>query len=559
MSKIESTQNSAENRLGSWRNLTLREQVAQTVILHVSQDVLPFGDIETFIKRYPVGGIFVGGEVIEDGSNGLDSVKASVDACQNASKIPMLVSADLENGCGDVIPGLTPLPWPMALGAANDPELANRYGRACAREGSLAGINWALAPMADLNLHPLSSNVGTRAFGDDADRVVPLLQAFVDGMQAEGMAACAKTFPGDGSDYRDQHLTTTMNQLSQDDWMMSYGKVFKTLIDKGVATIMTGHICAPGFQSAKELTPDGRYIPCTFSHELTTDLLKEKLGFEGVVVSDAFGMGGVLSHLSLEEACVEAFKAGVDMLLWPGVEYIDRMVALIESGEVPFSRLHDALERIWNAKKLYAVEGIVLRDSQKVIEEAEAVASDTAKSALTLLWNRCNTLPLSPENEKRLLILAATPNDKAYERMKIMQGELQSRGFSVDIKRNVFPEELKELAVNYDRILVLVERQFHRPLGTMDLFGEDARNFWSCSCAGWDKLVAIGLGSPYLVPWYFPQAKAAINAYSAAPLVQKIVAAGLCGEIDFPGSDPVKIECRFGVKDLSDYKRGDFC
>ncbi|MCC5836041.1 MAG: hypothetical protein JJU20_15040 [Opitutales bacterium] len=540
---------------GSWKELTLREQVAQTVILHVSQDVLPTGDIERFIRKYPVGGIFVGGEVIEDGSNSFESVRKSVEECQKASSVPMLVSADLENGCGDVIPGLTSLPWPMALGAANDSDLARRYGQACAREGRLVGINWALAPMADLNLHPLSSNVGTRAFGDDADRIIPLLQGFVDGLQQEGMAACAKTFPGDGSDYRDQHLTTTMNQLSQDDWFASYGRVFQSLIDEGVATIMTAHISAPSFQSQREVTEDGRLLPCTVSYELTTGLLKERLGFGGLVVSDAFGMGGILSHLPVEDACVEAFKAGVDMLLWPGVEYIDRMVDLIKRGEVPRARLDDALQRIWKVKEVYAFRKETPLDRKIVTAEAEAVAHETAKSSLTLLWNRSQTLPLDITKEKRLLILAATPNIKAFQRMEVLQNELQARGFEVDLKRNVFPEELKELAKDYDRILVAVERQFHRPLGTMDLFGEDARNYWSCSCSGWDKMIAIGLGSPYLVPWYFPQVKAAINAYSSAPLVQKIVAAGLCGELDFSGVDPVRIEHRFGVKDLSDYHR----
>lgn len=544
--------NTATAQLPDWRTLTLREQVAQTVVLHVTQDILPHGSIPDFFAKYPVGAIFAGGEVIEDGSNRFERVREIVAECQASSALPLLVSADLENGCGDVIPGLTPLPWPMALGASEDPDLAGRYGEASAREGRLAGINWALAPMADLNLHPLSSNVGTRAFGDEASRVCPLLRAFVARMQAAGMAACAKTFPGDGSDYRDQHLTTTANQLSREDWLASYGRVFQELINDGVATIMTAHITAPAFQSDAEIE-NGRYIPCTISKELTTGLLKEKMGFTGAIVSDAFGMGGILSHRDRERAAVDAFIAGVDLLLWPGVGFIDTVVAEIEAGRIPMARLEDALERIWRLKARFALLADASLPEASTIAAAEAVGRETAEASLTLLWNNEQTLPLNPDKDRRILLIGATPFDKAYERFEILQDELQGRGFEVTRRRRVTPEELEVLEPQYDRILVALERQFHRPLGPMDLAGEDARNFWSLSSHGWQKLVAVGFGSPYLVPWYFPQAQAAINAYASVPVVQRATAAALCGELPFPGKSPVLFRDRFGVKNLKDW------
>lgn len=539
--------------LPDWRKLTLREQVAQTVISHLSMEVHAFGDINRFFAEYPIGAIFAGGEVIEDGTNRLQSVRDAVAQCQAASAIPLLVSADLENGCGDVIPGLTPLPWPMALGATGSADLSRRYGAASAREGSLAGINWALAPMADLNLHPLSSNVGTRAFGDDAGRVLPLLSAFVEGMQDAGMAACAKTFPGDGSDYRDQHLTTTMNQLSKADWDASYGKVFRGLIQRGVATIMTGHITAPHLQSDRE-KENGRLIPCTISKELTTGLLKDEMGFEGLIVSDAFGMAGILSHRSREDAAIEAFLAGVDMLLWPGVGYIDEVASRIESGRIPFERLADALQRIWRLKREFATKQIPEElEEREIIQVAEDVAKETAESALTLLWQQEGTLPMDSKQHPRILIVAATPFDKAFERFELLVTALTARGFTVDLKRYITPEALELIHTHYDRIVVAVERQFHRPLGPMDLSGEEARNYWSLNSCGWEKLIAVGFGSPYLVPWYFPQALAGINAYGTAPVVQEAVAAALCGELPFPGESPVLIRHRFGIKDLSDW------
>lgn len=526
----------------------MREQVSQLVVFHLSHDIARSPDVAAYLEKYPVGAVFAGGEVIEDGTNRFEAVRALVDRCQASSRVPLLVGADLENGCGDVLPGLTPLPWPMALGAANDPDLAYRYGEVTALEGLRAGINWALAPMADLNLHPLSSNVGTRAFGDRADHVLPLLKAFCRGLRDQGMADCSKTFPGDGSDYRDQHLTTTLNQLNRSDWEASYGRVFQGLIDDGAESVMIAHIGMPAFQARNAR---GGYDPATLSREIITGLLKERMGFEGLVLSDAFGMGGLLSHGDLTDCAVQAFANGMDMVLWPGEDFVDRVMEELRVGRIPMSRLEDALNRVWRMKARYAVSG---KDpGPEATARAETVAAETAAKALTLLWNRDAALPLKPERDRRILLLGVTPYDKAFARMEILRDELSARGFAVETHRHLSPEELAAMEGHFDRILVCLERQFHRPLGPMDLFGEDARNLWSCSCAGWRKMVAVGFGSPYLVPWCFPQVPAAVNAYSAVPATQMAVAAALCGEAGFPGKSPVVFENRFGVRDLRDW------
>lgn len=516
------------------------------MVSHISRAISRVSDLSACLGERPVGAIFAGGEVIEDGSNRFEHVREVVQACQQASAVPLLVGADLENGCGDVLPGLTPLPWPMALGAANDPELAYRYGRATAVEGARCGINWALAPMADLNLHPLSSNVGTRAFGDRAERVLPLLAAFCRGLRDNGMADCAKTFPGDGSDYRDQHLTTTLNQLGRKDWLDSYGKVFQGLFDSGTESVMIAHIGLPAFQQRNSC---GGWDPCTLSRELITGLLKERMGFEGVVLSDALGMGGVLRHGDDTETAVRAFACGMDMLLWPGDGFVDRVIEELESERIPFSRLEDALERIWRLKARYAVAQANL--GAEATRIARSVAEETAAASLTLLWNRDGALPLSPARDRRILLLGVTPHDKAYERYGQLSAELTRRGFEVRMERNLFPDDLTQAAAEHDRVLVCVERQFHRPLGPMDMSGEDARNFWSCNSVDGARLIAVGFGSPYLVPWYLDHAAAGVNAYSAVPATQAAVAAALCGEQGFPGTSPVSWSGRFGITDLA--------
>ena len=531
-----------------WQELSLREQVSQLLVMHGSkcERGLPRedGPLEAFLERYPIGSIFMGGEVIEDGSNEASWVRGRAEQVRERSRIPLLVAADLENGVGDVIPGLTPLPFPMALGAANDEQLAYDYGRASALEGALAGINWALAPMADLNLHPLSSNVGTRAFGDDARRVIPLLGAFVRGLQDAGMAACAKTFPGDGSDYRDQHLVRTVNRLGLADWWKSYGAVFQSLIDADVATVMTGHLAFPAYQKYRE---SGRALPATICPELTTKLLKEEMGFRGAVCTDAFGMGGIRNQRDAMSGAVEAFAAGADLFLWPDYTFVDRVIEQLESGTIPMSRLEDALTRIWRLKERF---GATIPEDPSATELAESVAQRTAKGCLTQLWNHESFLPLNPVERPRILMIATTHYEKAFGRFSILRDELVRRGFSVEFVRNITPEALEKEQEEYDCILVCIDRQFHRPLGPMELFGEEARNLWSACMHGREKTVAIGFGSPYLVPNYFETAPAAINAYSKTTEIQRAVASALCGEADFPGTMPVVWEERSSITEL---------
>src|SRR5690606_16334650 len=146
---------------------------------------------------------------------------------------------------------------------------------------------------------------------------------------------------------RDQHLVTTCNSLPWEEWMATYGAIFRAIIDSGVASIMTGHITLPAYQKERM---DGGYLPATLSYELTTSLLKEQLGFQGVVVSDALIMGGFSGWYEPTRAELECFKAGTDVLLWPSLDYFDNMEKAIERGEISMERLDDAVSRVWAMK-----------------------------------------------------------------------------------------------------------------------------------------------------------------------------------------------------------------
>ena len=209
------------------------------------------------------------------------------------------------------------MPYMMALGATKNEQLAYDYGKATALEARYIGANWTFSPVCDLNINKRNPLINVRGLTDDANLGCKMLSNIIKGMQENGIAACAKHFPGDGVDYRDQHITTTCNSLSMEEWWSTFGKTYKAFIDSGVKTIMAGHITLPDYP--QELSKKfGLPLPATLNKHLITDLLKGELGFEGIVVTDALNMGGFKGWFDSQEVAeLESFKAGCDMMLWP--------------------------------------------------------------------------------------------------------------------------------------------------------------------------------------------------------------------------------------------------
>ena len=200
-------------------DLSLREKVLQTVVIKVDKD--------HFVSEQ-VGGAFFGGEIITDAEDlGIEAGRQILNRYKENAKIPILLTGDFENGCGSVWKGLSALPYLMSLGAANDEQLAYEYGKATALEATMVGANWSFSPACDLNINKRNPLMNVRALTDDPELAARLLPQVIRGMQENGLAACAKHFPGDGIDYRDQHLVTTKNSLSWEDWKRLSGKVFE--------------------------------------------------------------------------------------------------------------------------------------------------------------------------------------------------------------------------------------------------------------------------------------------------------------------------------------------
>ncbi len=511
-------------------HLTLRQKAQQTAVLRIRKD--------NFVADQ-VGAAFFFGEIITEASDlGLENGRNLLKRYEDNAEIPMLITSDFENGCGSMLKGLTILPYMMSLGAANDEQLAYDYGRATALEARSVGANWTFSPVSDLNTNARNPLVNVRGLTDDPDLACRLLPQIVRGMQENGLAACAKHFPGDGVDWRDQHIVTTSNTLTMEAWKQQHGRVFQALIDAGVYSIMAGHISLPAYQKERV---EGMALPATLSRELITGLLKEEMGFEGVVVTDAMDMGGFNGwYASLEQTEIEAFKAGCDMLLWPTPGYVDRLVSAVESGEVPMARLDDAVSRILNMKKKL---GLFKAPSLRPISAEEqafvrSVAKRTAEASMTLLRDEMGIFPLSPDARRKVAVIPVTHHQPAMEESALLCRLLRQRGFEV----TEYPEGIRADQVDaHDLILYALFSRPFRPIGFLDFMGSEAIKVQRALQEGREKTLIVSFGSPYFAEQYFERAKTVVNAYSMlSPSVEAFVRAA-CGEAAFTSFSPVTI------------------
>ena len=512
-------------------DMTLKEKILQTVIVKVSK--------ENNIKEN-VGGAFFFGEIIKEADDtNLELARKILYEYIGNSKIPPLITSDFENGCGSQLKGLTVFPYLMSLGAANSEELAYNYGKATALEAKSVGANWSFSPVADININSRNPLINIRSVGDNPDFAIRMLKQVIRGMQDNGLAACAKHFPGDGVDWRDQHLVTTSNTLSFADWKKYSGKVFKALIDDGVYSVMAGHITLPEYQ--KEVFENGLKLPATLSKEII-DLLKKEMEFGGVVVTDALDMGGFNGwYESKERAEIEAFRAGCDMMLWPTEKYVDNMAEAIENNYVPIERLDDAVSRILNMKEKMGLfsehnrfKELSPYDKTYILEVQKAVA----EKSITLVRDKMHAFPFNSAKYKRISIVPITHYEPSLKEAEVLCKEIKKRG----IDAICYPDGIDDDSFQKSDLVIyaLFSRPF-RPIGFLDFHSKEAVKIFKSLQEGVNKSVVVSFGSPYFGGQYFERALTYVNAYSMVEASVKAFVRAAFGEIEFTSFSPVKL------------------
>jgi beta-glucosidase len=305
-----------------------------------------------------VGGVIVFGGTVE-------SVRRlTADLLRRAGR-PLLIAADLERGAGQQVAGLTQVPPPLALASRGDASVVRWAGAVTAQEARAVGINWVFAPVADLDILPDNPIVQTRAFGGDPNRVASLVRTWIEGCQDAGALACAKHFPGHGRTAVDSHIALPVVADGAERLRESDVLPFAIAVESGVASVMTAHVAYPA------LDPAG--VPATLSRPIL-DELRERLGFDGLVVSDALIMDGALAGRRESDAAVEAVRAGVDLLLYPNDarRVRDALQQALGSGALPAERLAQAQTRYQRA--LAAATGPTPPVARGPFESAAALA-----------------------------------------------------------------------------------------------------------------------------------------------------------------------------------------
>ena len=517
-------------------NMTLKEKIYQTICHHSGIPEKTFyteneEELKAYAEQHPYGSFFLGEEIIGGNAVKGANIAAAIKRYQKYAKYPALFCGDTEYGAGYMLENddAGVFPYQMALGATRDTSLAYEYGKYTALDAAVTGINWSLAPVADINYNFINPVTNTRAFGDDAELVAEMADAVVRGMQDYGLAATAKHFPGDGTDYRDQHYVTTTNRMSVEEWKKTYGMVYKKLIDSGVMSIMAGHINFPAYQKERF---DGVALPGSLSKELLTDLLKGEMGFEGVIVSDAVWMNGFLTfYQPTVVAEIESFKAGCDIILWPSAAYPEMLEKAINEGTVSMERLDDAVTRILTMKAKLGLLGNKVEFKTDSRDGSYIMDKRVAEAAVTLVKDRHNQLP--KKDIKKVTIIGITTYDEDFDTLQTMKSQFEANGVAVDLFRHECPTTP---CADSDLIIYATFIRQHHPRVFLD-----TEFSWQTATFAREKVCAVALGSPYMLSAHFETVPMAIAAYSDTKGCQRAVADAICGKIAFKGTLPVKL------------------
>jgi beta-N-acetylhexosaminidase len=426
-------------------NMTDEEKVGQ-----LFTNLFFFGDDQFGGNRYTSVEILekfhIGGARYKGGKK--EQVQELLNTLQTHSKIPLLIAANCDSGGNGATDDGTYIASGAQAEAARDPKVAYNAGLVSGREATALGVNVNFDPCVDILKNWRNTIVNTRAYGTNAEDVIRYTGAYLEGLTESEIIQCIKHWPGDGTEERDQHLVLGVNELSVDEWEASFGRVYRHHIANGVEMIMAGHIALPAYQ--KQLRPDladRDILPATLAEELTMDLLKEKLDFNGMVITDASHMLGMTAAMRREDYVPGAIAAGCDMFLFFNdiEEDFGFMLRGYKEGVITEERMTDALRRILGLKaKLRLHEkqaaGTLLKQAGDLAvigcDEHLKLRADAADKGITLVKDTQNNLPIDPETHKRVRLYVlrgevggvVVNGDDVTDAIK---EELESRGYKV--------------------------------------------------------------------------------------------------------------------------------
>ena len=520
--------------------LSVRQQIGQLIIPWLSGNYTALDDSLFQTAARWVDSLQVGGVIVSVGSP--FDIAAKLNALQRRSRLPLLVSADLEWGAGMRVVGATAFPQIMAVGATGDPRDAYQIGAAAAVEGRAVGIHVNFAPDADVNNNPANPIINVRSFGEDPRSVSRLVTEYVRGLHDNAMLATLKHFPGHGDTQTDSHLglpVITAGYARLDSLELV---PFRAGIAAGADVVMSAHIAFPALTGTDE--------PGTLSSAVLTGLLRDSLRFGGLVVTDALTMGGIVAQYGAGEASVRAFLAGSDLLLMPADpdSALEAMTAAVASGRIARERLTASVRRVLEIKRrlgLFQRRTVPLDSIMQVVgsRRFQDAATDLAVRSLTLVRDVGGRLHALRAHPSRLALIAYA--DEANGTVgQFLTDLLRQGGDTVDYFR-LWP---MSGTLSYDSARAVIAR------APATVFVANVRPIsWKGNIALPDSLaqlvtatdnghptVLVSLGSPYLTN-QVPGIKSYLIAWSGVRASERAVALALLGRVPITGHLPIRV------------------
>lgn len=493
---------------------------------------------------------------------------------QKHSKIPLLIAANIEAGGNGACKDGTNVGCEVKVAAAGDGKSAYELGYIGAVEAKAVGCSWAYTPIVDLSLNWRNPIISTRTWSDRVETVIACSRECLKGIHDGGLAATAKHFPGDGVDERDHHFSSTVNTMSAEEWDESFGRIYREMIDGGVEAVMAGHIMLPAYQ--KKLNPgvkDSEILPASLCRELLTGLLREQLGFNGLILTDASHMAGFTSRMSRRDGLAAAINAGCDMILFfnhveEDFAYLSQAVS---DGRLSPERIDEAVTRVLALKASRGLdEGVCLDGNVDVVacKEHRAAAAFISRKAITLAKQVGETpFPITVEKYKKIMIMPVHTQTSEFAKFVGALGGAQKIG--EDLK-----EELNRLGFEAELFVSPLDKTGDNPKNAYD-YKESIEKFKRtydlvltlANCGSFSVTQRLNWDTPkggFEVPWYVydvptifisfncpfhladvPAVKTMINCYDSQDSTIHALVEKLTGREAFTGKSPVDVFCGF--------------
>ena len=549
--------------------LALDEKVGQLVVptfrsVYTSSDSDIYEDLAALVREQHIGGVHVFGarQAAPDVLLNPTYVRATLgqplaaasllNRLQAVAPIPLLVTADFETGVGFRMAGATTFPRAMAFGAAGDPELAREAGRITALESRAIGIHVNFAPVVDVNNNPRNPVINTRSFGEDPDTVGKLAAAYIEGLTAGGMIATVKHFPGHGDTDVDSHLELPVIPHARPRLEAVELPPFRAGIEAGAGGVMTAHVALPA------LDPDPQ-TPATFSAPIATALLREDLGFEGLVFTDSLRMRAITRMLPPGEAARRALAAGHDLILHSPDDRaaFAGLKAAVSDGTVSVAALDRSVRRVLEAKArlgLHRRRRVDLDALPLVVGTRAhgAVAREVSERSITLIRDSTGDVPLRTPRDGSILYLSVLDYPSGWgvgAPSRVVIPELRDRWAqvtAVEVSDQTPLSELefvRETAGRYDAVVAGVFVRAASFSGRLDLAASVVTFLAELAVEAAERgqpFVVVFFGSPYPVT-ALPELPSMLLTYDYRGLSEATAVRAIAGEIPIVGRLPITL------------------